>query len=88
MDEEGNILVDADQETGFTYDSYGMIYIDDLVDYTGVTNYGVSYFDAETNIFNFALAYYDAKYNDLVYGMETFILNAGSEVNLRPTLRK
>lgn len=68
MDSDGYILV-ADQETGVESD-YGMIYIDDLVDYTGDPSLGESYY--EDGVYNFAIIYYvDGGYFD--YGYEAFV---------------
>ncbi|MCH5175287.1 MAG: hypothetical protein J1F40_05325 [Prevotellaceae bacterium] len=81
MDEEGNILVE-DQETGYVDSEYGMIYVDDLVDYTGGTKYGTSYYNAETKTFKFAVVYYDVE-DAWNYGYETFTLNSSTETKAR-----
>lgn len=81
MDENGNILVD-DQETGYIHSQYGAVFVDDLVDYTGGTNNGVSSFDAETNTFNFAIVYY-VEAGIFGYGIETFKLNPSTEAKSR-----
>ena len=55
--EDGSIIVE-DQFIGYTHPSYGDVYVDDLVDYTGKTDYGQSYYDAESGTFYFAIVYY------------------------------
>ena len=55
--EDGSIIVE-DQFIGYTHSSYGDVYVDDLVDYTGKTDYGQSYYDAESGTFYFAILYY------------------------------
>ncbi|MCD8289363.1 MAG: hypothetical protein LUC26_05580 [Prevotella sp.] len=70
----GEIIVD-DQETGYEYGSYGMVYVDDLVDYIGDTSYGYSYYSNGT--FYFAVIYYcSAGY--FGYGYETFTLTSNA----------
>lgn len=79
MDDEGNIMV-SDQPTGYEHPNYGMVMIDDVVDYTGGTKYGQSYY--ENGTFNFAVVYYvpDGVFGN---GTETFTLtgNAAKAVN-------
>ena len=76
MNEDGTLMVDADQETGYTHSSYGMVYVDDVQHYTGSTDYGVSKY--ENGVFKFALVYYvDA--GVLTNGYETFTLTAAAE---------
>ena len=76
MGEDGTLMVDADQETGYTHSSYGMVYVDDTQHYTGSTNNGVSKY--ENGVFKFALVYYvDA--GVLTNGCETFTLTAAAE---------
>ncbi|MDR1763875.1 MAG: hypothetical protein LBR64_08010 [Dysgonamonadaceae bacterium] len=66
----GEVLVD-DQETGYVHSSYGSVYIDDLVDYTGGTSRGQSYY--KDGVFYFAVIYYvSAGY--FGYGYETFTI--------------
>lgn len=55
--EDGSIIVE-DQFIGYSHPSYGDVYVDDLVDYTGKTDYGQSYYDAESGTFYFAILYY------------------------------
>ncbi len=70
----GEIIVD-DQETGYEYGNYGMVYVDDLTDYVGDTSYGYSYYDNGT--FYFAVIYYcSAGY--FGYGYETFTLTSNA----------
>ncbi|MCD8297608.1 MAG: hypothetical protein LUC88_08545, partial [Prevotella sp.] len=72
----GEIIVD-DQETGYEYGSYGMVYIDDLVDYTGGTGYGQSFYSDGT--FYFAVIYYcSAGY--FGYDYETFTLTDAAQI--------
>lgn len=79
MDSNGNIMVD-DQPTGYESSSYGMVMVDDLVDYTGSTRYGESYYSNGT--FNFAIVYYVSA-GVFGYGTETFKLTgqAANAVN-------
>ena len=51
----------------------GDVYVDDLVDYTGKTDYGQSYYDAESGTFYFAIVYYVEK-GASKYGTETFTI--------------
>ena len=70
----GEVLVD-DQETGYTHSSYGTVYITDLVDYTGSTSSGESFYQDGT--FYFAVIYYvSAGY--FAYGYETFTLSGST----------
>jgi hypothetical protein len=71
----GAIMVE-DQETGYVHPSYGTVMVDDLVDYTGSTNYGQSYY--EDGVFYFAVIYYvnDGYFDE--FGYETFTLTDGS----------
>lgn len=77
MDAEGNVLV-ADQETGYTHSTYGMVSVDDCVDAYEDTEHGVSSYDAETGTFNFAVVYYVSA-GAFGRGIETFQLNAASK---------
>lgn len=80
MEDDGSIMV-ADQETGYVHSQYGMVMVDDLVDYTVGTQYGQSSYDAATGTFNFALAYYIPGENGgvLSYGTETFRITANAK---------
>ncbi len=66
----GEIIVD-DQETGYDHPYYGMVYVDDLVDYTGGYDFGYSFYAGNT--FYFALIYYVAS-GYFPYGYETYTL--------------
>jgi hypothetical protein len=66
----GEILV-QDQETGYEYGSYGVVMVDDIVDYTGSQNYGYSYY--ENGAFHFNVVYYVSA-GIFSYGEETFEL--------------
>lgn len=70
MDDKGNVMV-SDQPTGYEHPKYGMVMIDDLVDYTGNTKNGQSYY--ENGVFNFAVVYYVTE-GEFAYGTETFTL--------------
>ena len=88
--EDGTILVD-DQETGYVHSSVGMIYVDDIVDYTSSTEYGQSYYDESTGTFHFALVYYwlDDKYHAIANGEETLqVKDAGVNARLAAAKRK
>ncbi len=74
--ETGEILVD-DQEIGYEYGSYGMVYVDDLVDYTGGTDLAQSFYSDGT--FYFAVIYYCSG-GYFGYDYETFTLTGASEV--------
>ena len=70
--ETGEVVVD-DQEIGYEYSGYGMVYVDELADYAGTTEMGTSYY--ENGTFYFCVIYYvSAGHFD--YGYETFTLNA------------
>jgi len=69
----GNVQVE-ECETGYTYGNYGMVYVQDLVGYTGGTKYGQSTYDEETGTFTFALIYYvEAGYFGM--GTETLVIS-------------
>ena len=70
--EDGSIIVE-DQFIGYSHPSYGDVYVDDLVDYTGGTNYGQSYYDAESGTFYFAILYYVSA-GVFANGYETFTI--------------
>lgn len=69
--EDGSILV-AECETGYEHPNYGMVMVEDLVSYTGKTDYGVSSYDSSTGTFTFAVVYYVEGTNPFAYGNETF----------------
>ncbi len=70
----GEIVV-GDQETGYEYGGYGMVYVDDLTDYTGGADYGRSYYG--DGVFHFALVYYCGG-GVFDYGYETFSLTSAA----------
>jgi hypothetical protein len=70
----GEILVE-DQEVGYEYDSYGMVMVDDLVDYVGSQDYGYSYY--KDGVFHFNVVYYVSA-GPFGYGEETFELTANA----------
>lgn len=72
MNDDGSIMVD-NQATGYEDQTYGMVMVDDLVDYTGGTNNGQSYYADGT--FNFAVIYYVSE-GYFAYGTETFTLTS------------
>lgn len=74
MDENGTIIVN-DQETGYVHPDYGAVYVDDLVDYTGTTDYGVSSY--ANDVFTFNVVYYVGA-GEFGYGPETFTITSKS----------
>lgn len=86
MDAEGNVLVD-DQETGYVHPSYGMVCVDDAVDYRQDSGWGVSSYDSETGTFNFAVVYYVSA-GVFGYGTETFKLTAGEAKHRKVAAKK
>lgn len=80
----GEVLV-ADQEIGYVHPSYGAVMVDDMVDYTGGTNYGKSYY--ADGVFHFAVIYYVSAGN-FGYGEETFTITGAASVTAKTsTLR-
>ena len=83
----GEVLVE-DQEVGYEYASYGMVYVVDMVTYMGGdTSMGYSYYD--NGVFYFNVIYYcSAGY--FGYGYETFTLtgNAAAKVHNSTTSTK
>lgn len=77
----GEVMV-TDQEVGYVHPNYGSVFVDDLVDYTGGTNYGYSYF--EDGVFHFAVVYY-VNEGEFGFGEETFTLT--SSTNSTTTMR-
>jgi hypothetical protein len=71
----GEILVE-DQETGFEYGSYGMVMVDDIVDYAGSQDYGYSYY--KDGAFHFNVIYYIPGAGSFGYGEETFELTGAA----------
>lgn len=84
MNADGSILVD-DQATGYDHPNYGMVMVDDLVDYTGNTNKGQSSYDSSTRTFSFALVYYvsEGVFN---YGTETFTITGSAAAKVEKAL--
>lgn len=80
MDGNGNIMVD-DQETGYVHPNYGSVMVDDLVDYSGTTDRGVSYYDSATGTFHFNVIYY-VEAGNFGYGYETFQLTAKAQAKV------
>lgn len=71
----GEILVE-DQESGYEYGSYGMVMVDDIVDYTGSQDYGYSYY--KDGAFHFNVIYYIPGAGVFNYGEETFELTGAA----------
>jgi hypothetical protein len=69
----GEILVE-DQEIGYVHPSYGMVMVDDMVDYFGSQDKGYSYY--KDNVFHFNVIYYIPDAGYFGYGEETFELTA------------
>lgn len=68
----GENVVVADQFTGYTHASYGDVWVDELADYAGTTDMGVSTY--ADGVFTFNVIYYvSAGY--FGYGEETFTLS-------------
>lgn len=55
MTDDGSVMV-ADQETGYVDSKYGDVYVDDVVDAYGTTEYGVSSY--ADGVFTFNVVYY------------------------------
>ena len=73
LNDDGSIMVDADQYIGYDDPNYGSVYVDDTVDYTGASKYGTSSY--ADGVFKFALVYY-VEAGVLTNGYETFTLTA------------
>lgn len=71
LNDDGSILVDADQYIGYDDPNDGPVYVDDTFDYTGDTKYGTSSY--ADGVFKFALVYYSEN-KVYVNGYETFTL--------------
>lgn len=78
MSGDGKIMV-ADQETGYVHSSYGMVYVDDIVDYTGSTQYGDSFYDFEGEKFIFSVIYYVGAGNFEYIAPETFVITSEAQ---------
>ena len=70
----GSVVID-DQETGYEYTGYGMVYVMDLAEYVGDDSYGVSYYEDGVFYFN---TYYYVSAGYFGYGYETFTLTDGA----------
>lgn len=71
-----NVCAVDEQPTGYTYGSYGMVYIIETNQYS--SNYAgeaSSYYDATTKTFNFNVFYFVTA-GGFAYGIETFVLDA------------
>lgn len=82
MDENGTLTV-AEQATGYEHQSYGMVYVSDIVTYTGGTSYGTSYY--ENGVFNFNLVYYVPE-GTFAYGVETFTLTGAASAKAQTAM--
>ena len=80
----GSVVID-DQETGYEYDSYGMVYVMDLAEYVGDDSYGVSYYEDGVFYFN---TYYYVSTGYFGYGYETFTLSDPTAVAAKSVFRK
>ena len=80
LNDDGSILVDADQYIGYDHPTDGSVYVDDTFDYTGDTKYGTSSY--ADGVFKFALVYYS---ENTVYtnGYETFTLTGNASASSR-----
>lgn len=75
MNADGSVVV-ADQEVGYVHATYGDVYVDDLVDYTGSADYGQSSY--ADGVFTFNVVYYCGA-GEFGYGPETFTLSSAAE---------
>ena len=80
----GSVVID-DQETGYEYDSYGMVYVMDLAEYVGDDSYGVSYYEDGVFYFN---TYYYVSTGYFGYGYEKFTLSDPTAVAAKSVFRK
>ena len=69
-----DILVE-DQEIGYNHPSYGAVLVDDLVDYTGTSDYRKSSY--KNGVFTFNVVYYVSA-GIFGYGPETFALTGSA----------
>lgn len=77
-EETGKVLVE-EQEVGYVHPSYGSVYVNDLVSYTGGTAKGESYF--KDGVFHFAVVYYVSQ-GVFGSGEETFTVKGESATAL------
>lgn len=75
MANDGSVMVD-DQSTGYVNPNYGEVYVDDLVDYTEGTGYGVSSY--ADGVFTFNVIYY-CEAGIFGYGPETFTITSTAQ---------
>lgn len=83
MQNDGSVLV-AEQPTGASYKEGDPIFVNDLVNYTGGTNYGQSFY--KDGVFNFALIYYCSA-GQFGYGMETFALTGTASAKANEAMK-
>ncbi len=75
MTDDGSVMV-ADQEIGYVHPSYGDVYVDDVVDFSGSTEYGVSSY--ADGVFTFNVVYYCGA-GTFGNGPETFTITSGAQ---------
>ena len=80
----GSVVID-DQETGYEYTGYGMVYVMDLAEYVGDDSYGVSYYEDGVFYFN---TYYYVSAGYFGYGYETFTLSDPTAVSAKSVFQK
>ena len=83
MQNDGSVLV-AEQPTGASYKEGDPIFVNDLVNYTGGTNYGQSFY--KDGVFNFALIYYCSA-GQFGYGVETFTLTGTASAKANEAMK-
>lgn len=83
MQNDGSVLV-AEQPTGASYKEGDPIFVNDLVNYSGGTNYGQSFY--KDDVFNFALIYYCSAGN-FGYGVETFTLTGTASAKANEAMK-
>ena len=83
MQNDGSVLV-AEQPTGASYKEGDPIFVNDLVNYSGGTNYGQSFY--KDNVFNFALIYYCSA-GQFGYGVETFTLTGTASAKANEAMK-
>lgn len=86
MDEDGRVLV-QDIFTGYTHPKYGDVFVDDVFDYTGSDEYGVSYYNSEEGTFYFNLVYY-VEAGEFGVGYERFKLTASAQASMSTRAQK
>lgn len=83
MQNDGSVLV-AEQPTGASYKEGDPIFVNDLVNYSGGTNYGQSFY--KDGVFNFALIYYCSA-GQFGYGVETFALTGTASAKANEAMK-